>query len=194
MAQEQQDKAQLPGAGENWAEKEEGHTNTPKTDAEHRSNVIALLEAKGLNTTRFVEMKFFGGSAAIKPPYKPLPRIWETAPISNHETEFTVTRWAPGLSAGFINPATGSQQADSPISSLGEASSNAVQRAQEKLKKAQQELREALDVERAMLHLAQLQTVQRAHKELYGLDPETGLTAAQEYSAFKQAQREQQSK
>jgi hypothetical protein len=55
-------------------------------------------------------------------------------------------------------------------------------------------LAEAKQVQQAMLHLAQLQTVQRAHKELYGPDPETGLTAAQEYSAFKQAQREQQSK
>lgn len=55
-------------------------------------------------------------------------------------------------------------------------------------------LAEAKQVQQAMLHLAQLQTVQRTHKELYGPDPETGQTAAQEYSAFKQAQREQQSK
>jgi hypothetical protein len=194
MAQEQKNSAQLPDEGENWAGKQEEHTDTPKTDAEHRNDVRALLQAQGLSRVSFADMHFFGERVAIKPPLKPVLWIWGESPSLNHETGFTVTSWTPKLMTGFVNPATGSQQADSPISSLGAASSNAVQRAREKLKKAQQELQEALDVERAMLHLAQLQTVQRAHKELYGPDPETGLTAAQEYSAFKQAQREQQSK
>ena len=55
-------------------------------------------------------------------------------------------------------------------------------------------LAEAKEEQQALLQLAQLRAVKKAHANLYGPDPITGQTAAQEYSAFKQAQREQQSK
>jgi len=68
---------------------------------------------------------------------------------------------------------------------------DAVKLAQEQVHKAQEQLREAQDVEKAMLELAQLQEVRRAHQDLYGPD-KNGLTAAQQFLAFKQRLREQQ--
>lgn len=87
-----------------------------------------------------------------------------------------------------ISPKT----SDSQIIEYITSASNTVKLAQERVHQAQEQLREAQDIEKAMLELAQLQEVRQAHQDLYGPDKETGLTAAQQFLAFKQRPREQQ--
>lgn len=53
------------------------------------------------------------------------------------------------------------------------------------------DLNEAEELRQLLIEFAQVQQLRRESAELYGPDPETGLTAAQEYLAFKKAKREQ---
>jgi hypothetical protein len=104
-------------------------------------------------------------------------------------TSFIELKGSRQTVASFGSPL--SRETDSQLPDYLTAASKAVKHAQERVRKAQQQLQEAQDVEKSMLELAQLQEVRRAHQELYGPDKQTGLTAAQQYLAFKQTLREQ---
>lgn len=198
MAQDRQDRGQLPDAGETRQnEGKEPQENAGALDEARRATLGSLNRLSLLRHHRLANPSFNNHyTIDLKDFVSSVTGGWNGVLMQGHKAGIE-----PLLRLGYadaIMPIWSGARAhraeittDTPP--FLAAATEAVREAKTQVAKAQEQLKQALEVEQAMLELAQLREVRKAHDELYGPDKTTGLTAAQEYLAFKKNQREQQS-